>query len=173
VTESEHLAHHDPTSTRTWVSKRSALIPPELVRRAEATLGVPVAIVFGMTELCGIATQTRLDDAADDRAHTIGQPLRVLEPDPPDAEAGRQAKPAVAPHGPIPALLAGCGSIAAYNGDNPVRQHAASATKSQVSHLRVVCSRQFPGTGASTPGAGGRRYDRSDAGLTDSHSLRA
>jgi hypothetical protein len=44
--------------------------------------------------------------------------LRVLEPDPPDAEAGRQVKHAVARHGPIPELLAGCESIAAYNGDN-------------------------------------------------------
>ena len=76
--EHPDFARRDLSSLRA-IALGGSLIPPELVRRAEATLGVPVAIVFGMTELCGIATQTRLDDAADDRAHTIGQPLPQTE----------------------------------------------------------------------------------------------
>ena len=49
---------------------------------------------------------------------TLADVLRVMEPNPPDAEVGRQIKSAVADHGEIGELLAGCDAIAAYNGDN-------------------------------------------------------
>ena len=48
-------------------------IPPALVRRVEATLGVPFSIVFGQTEASPCITQTRLDDAPADRAETLGR----------------------------------------------------------------------------------------------------
>ena len=49
---------------------------------------------------------------------TLADVLRVMEPNPPDAEVGRQVKSAVADHGEIGELLAGCDAIAAYSGDN-------------------------------------------------------
>ena len=49
---------------------------------------------------------------------TLADLLRVLEPDPSDAEAGRRVKQVVRAHGAVPDLLAGCDAIAAYNGDN-------------------------------------------------------
>src|SRR5260370_31398499 len=78
------LLEREDFSRRALSSLRSLalggmLIPPELVRRAEAALGIPIEIIFGMTELCGIATQTRRDDLPDDRAFSIGQPLPHVE----------------------------------------------------------------------------------------------
>ncbi len=49
---------------------------------------------------------------------TLADVLRVMESNPPDAEVGRQVKSAVADHGEIGELLAGCDAIAAYSGDN-------------------------------------------------------
>ncbi len=62
-----------------------ASVPPELVRRIEATLGVRFSIVYGQTETSPVITQTRLDDSPDDKALTVGQPLpqtgcRVVDP---------------------------------------------------------------------------------------------
>src|SRR5260370_29904813 len=75
------LLEHEDFSRRDLSSLRSLalggmLIPPELVRRAEAALGIPIEIIFGMTELCGIARQ---DDLADDRAFSIRHPLPHAE----------------------------------------------------------------------------------------------
>ncbi|HEX5503148.1 MAG TPA: AMP-binding protein, partial [Thermomicrobiales bacterium] len=56
-----------------------ALVPPDLVRRVEAALGVPFSIVFGTTECSPVLTQTRLDDAPVDRAETIGRALPQTE----------------------------------------------------------------------------------------------
>jgi hypothetical protein len=50
--------------------------------------------------------------------NTLADMLRVMEPNPPDAEAGGQVKLALAQHGEIAELLAGCDAIAAYSGDN-------------------------------------------------------
>jgi hypothetical protein len=49
---------------------------------------------------------------------TLADVLRVMESNPPDAEVGRHVKSAVADHGEIGELLAGCNAIAAYSGDN-------------------------------------------------------
>jgi hypothetical protein len=54
----------------------------------------------------------------DDLIDTLADVLRVMESNPPDAEVGRQVKSAVADHGDIGELLAGCDAIAAYSGDN-------------------------------------------------------
>jgi fatty-acyl-CoA synthase len=46
---------------------------PALVRRIEATLGVPMSITFAQTEASPSITQSRLDDSPADRAETLGQ----------------------------------------------------------------------------------------------------
>ncbi|MGW6276847.1 AMP-binding protein [Kribbella sp. NPDC055071] len=56
-----------------------ATVAPDLVRRVEAALGVPMAIVYAQTEASPCITMTRLDDAPDDRAETIGRPLPGAE----------------------------------------------------------------------------------------------
>jgi fatty-acyl-CoA synthase len=78
------LLEHEDFDRRGLSSLRSVAlsgmqVAPDLVRRAEAALGTPIVIGFGMTELCGIATHTRPDDAPHDRAHSVGQPLPHVE----------------------------------------------------------------------------------------------
>jgi long-chain acyl-CoA synthetase len=68
------------------VSGGGAVVPAELVRHIEATLGVQFAVVFGQTEASGFISQTHLDDAAEDKGATLGTPLpgvsaRVVDPD--------------------------------------------------------------------------------------------
>jgi fatty-acyl-CoA synthase len=55
------------------------LVPAELVRRVESRLGVTFSIVFGTTECSPLLTQTWPDDALEDKATTIGQPLPQTE----------------------------------------------------------------------------------------------
>jgi len=52
--------------------------------------------------------------------------LGVLDRDPTDAEVGPLIRRAVAQHGDVPELLAGCEAIAAYNGDNSYRSCGVS-----------------------------------------------
>jgi fatty-acyl-CoA synthase len=62
-----------------------ATVPPDLVRRVESLLGVPFSITFAQTESSPCITQTRLDDAPDDRASTLGRPhphVQVMIADP-------------------------------------------------------------------------------------------
>jgi fatty-acyl-CoA synthase len=83
---------HPDFATRDLSSLRSVLsggstVPADLVRRIESTLGVRFGIVYGQTESSPVITQTRLDDSADDKALTIGQPLpqtevKIVEPAP-------------------------------------------------------------------------------------------
>jgi fatty-acyl-CoA synthase len=78
------LMEHPDFGTRDLSSLRSAasggsLVPAELVRRIEATLGVQFCIVFGTTECSPLITQTRLDDTPEDKAETIGTPLPQTE----------------------------------------------------------------------------------------------
>src|SRR5579864_624697 len=61
------------------VSGGGAVVPAELVRHIEDTLGVQFAIVFGQTEACGFISQTHLDDDAHDKGATLGQPLDRVE----------------------------------------------------------------------------------------------
>lgn len=56
-----------------------APVPPDLVRRVESVLGVPMAIVYAQTEASPCITMTRLDDAPADRAETLGRPLPCIE----------------------------------------------------------------------------------------------
>jgi fatty-acyl-CoA synthase len=61
------------------VMSGGAPVPADLVRRIESTLGVQFTIVFGQTESCAVATQTRPDDTPEDKAETVGQPLPQVE----------------------------------------------------------------------------------------------
>ncbi|QRP49956.1 AMP-binding protein [Amycolatopsis sp. FDAARGOS 1241] len=54
-------------------------VPPALVRRVEAALGVPMSIIYAQTEASPGITMTRLSDTAHDRAETLGRPLPACE----------------------------------------------------------------------------------------------
>jgi len=56
-----------------------AFVAPELVRRVESELGVPVCIIYAQTESCGGLTMTRHDDDPRDRAETVGRQLSHVE----------------------------------------------------------------------------------------------
>ena len=85
------LVDHDDFGRRDLSSLRSvsgggAVVPAELVRHIEDTLGVQFTVVFGQTEASGFISQTHLDDAAEDKGATLGVPLpgvaaRVVDPD--------------------------------------------------------------------------------------------
>jgi fatty-acyl-CoA synthase len=66
------FANTDFSSLR-YVWSGGATVPPDLVRRVEATLGVPFSIILGQTEASPCITQTRLDDSPRDRAETLGR----------------------------------------------------------------------------------------------------
>ena len=72
------FAGTDLSSVRYAISG-GATVAPDIVRRVEAALGVPMAIVYAQTEASPCITMTRLDDAADDRAETIGRALPGAE----------------------------------------------------------------------------------------------
>ena len=67
-----------------------ATVPPDLVRRVESVLGVPFSITFAQTEASPCITQTRLDDAPDDRAGTLGRPHPQVEVMIADPATGQQ-----------------------------------------------------------------------------------
>lgn len=56
-----------------------ATVAPELVRRVESTLGVPMSIIYAQTEASPGITMTRLDDDPHDRAETLGRALPCIE----------------------------------------------------------------------------------------------
>jgi fatty-acyl-CoA synthase len=92
------LLEHPDFPKRDLSSLRSALsggatVPPELVRRIESALGIPLLIVFGQTEASPLLTQTRLDDTLEDRATTLGQPLPQTEVQIVDPATGQVVPP--------------------------------------------------------------------------------
>jgi len=76
--EHPDFGRRDLSSLR-CVFSGGTLVPAQLVRRIESTLGVRFAIVFGTTECSPLLTQTRLDDLPEDKANTIGQALPQTE----------------------------------------------------------------------------------------------
>ena len=66
-------------STLRSISSGGAVVPPELIRHIEATLGARITVVFGQTESCGYISQTELDDDAELKAVTLGHPLPQIE----------------------------------------------------------------------------------------------
>jgi fatty-acyl-CoA synthase len=78
------FGRRDLSSLRT-ISTGGAVVPAELVRHIQSSLGVDVTVVFGQTEACGFISQTELDDDPEDKAVTLGHPLpqmdaRVVDP---------------------------------------------------------------------------------------------
>jgi fatty-acyl-CoA synthase len=72
------LARRDLSSLR-YALSGGAPVPAELVRRVEATLGIPFVITFAQTESSCSITVTRPGDTPDDRAETLGRPLPQTE----------------------------------------------------------------------------------------------
>jgi fatty-acyl-CoA synthase len=72
------LAQRDLSSLRYGLSG-GAPVPADLVRRVEATLGIPFVITFAQTESSCSMTWTRPGDAPGDRAETLGRPLPQTE----------------------------------------------------------------------------------------------
>jgi fatty-acyl-CoA synthase len=72
------FATTDLSSVRCAVSG-GAVVPPQLVRRVEREVGVPMVIIYGQTEASPGLTMTRTDDSEEDRATTMGRPLAGTE----------------------------------------------------------------------------------------------
>ncbi len=82
--EHEDFSRRDLSSLR-LVSVGGSAIAPELAREAQAALGVPLTVMYGLTEACGIVAQTRIDDPEKDRVQTIGRPhphveIKIIDP---------------------------------------------------------------------------------------------
>jgi fatty-acyl-CoA synthase len=78
LVDHEDFAAHDISSLRA-ASIGGSTIPPGLAARAEAALGAPLTVMYGLTEACGMVSQTRLDDDRSDRTGTIGRPHPHVE----------------------------------------------------------------------------------------------
>ena len=72
-----------------------AVVPPALVKRAEAAFGAPKCIVFAQTEASPVITETTPGDSPADRAETLGRPLPHTEVKIVDAATGDTAAPGV------------------------------------------------------------------------------
>ena len=68
----------DLSSLQTILSGASA-VPASLVRKTIHLLNCQFSILFGQTESHGVISQTRVTDAPEDQADTVGQPLPQLE----------------------------------------------------------------------------------------------
>jgi fatty-acyl-CoA synthase len=82
--EHEDFSRRDLSSLR-LVSVGGSAIAPELARQAQAALDVPLTVMYGLTEACGIVAQTRIDDPEKDRVQTIGRPhphveIKIIDP---------------------------------------------------------------------------------------------
>lgn len=67
------------------VMSGGAVVPPDLVRRAETEMGAVVNVAFAQTEASPVITQTAPGDALKDRTDTLGRPLphtevRIVDP---------------------------------------------------------------------------------------------
>ncbi|MGY0541478.1 AMP-binding protein [Nocardioides sp. YJ-D4] len=78
VLDHADAATRDLSSFKTILSG-AASVPAALVRRTMAQLGCRFSILFGQTETHGVISQTRITDAPEDQADTVGQPLPRLE----------------------------------------------------------------------------------------------
>ncbi len=70
-------------------------VPPELIRRVEAALGVPFSVIYAQTEASPGITMTRTDDSPEDRAYTVGRPLPRTEVKIVDPVTGQTVAPGV------------------------------------------------------------------------------
>jgi acyl-CoA synthetase (AMP-forming)/AMP-acid ligase II len=88
------LAATDVSSVRLLFTG-GAVVPPALVKRAEAAFGAPMCIVFAQTEASPIITETAPGDAPADREETLGRPLPHTEVKIIDAVIGETVEPGV------------------------------------------------------------------------------
>ena len=72
-----------------------SLVPADLVRRIEDTLGVTFSIVYGQTEASPVVTMTKPDDTFDQRSLTIGPPIPHTEVKIADPETGETVRTGV------------------------------------------------------------------------------
>jgi fatty-acyl-CoA synthase len=72
------FARRDLSAVRVAFSG-GALVPPHLVRRVQAALGIPFAIVYAQTEASPVITGTRTSDRPEDQAETVGRPFPQTE----------------------------------------------------------------------------------------------
>jgi len=86
------LAQRDLSSVR-YALSGGAPVPAALVRRVEATLGIPFVITFAQTESSCSITVTRPGDTPDHRAETVGQPLPQTEVKITDPRTGETVPP--------------------------------------------------------------------------------
>jgi fatty-acyl-CoA synthase len=107
-----------PASSSTEISSLRVLasggstIPMDLARRLEDAFGAILTVVYGLTEVCGIALQTTVDDAAVDRLTTIGRPLPHMEAKVADVRSGET----LAVNEPGELCLRGCQVMDGYLG---------------------------------------------------------
>ena len=57
----------------------ASAVPEALVAPGHGRFGCRFTILFGQTEMHGVISQTRITDAPEDQAATVGQPLPELE----------------------------------------------------------------------------------------------
>ena len=86
------LAHpergaHDLSTLKTLVSGAS-VVEAHLIRRTDRELGCTICNIYGQTEMQGVVTGVHPDDAAEDQAGTIGQPMPQVEVKIADPETG-------------------------------------------------------------------------------------
>ena len=68
------------TSSVQCACSGGAPVPPELVRRVEADLGVPMSVTYAQTEASPAITMTDVTaDSAQDRAESVGRPIPMVE----------------------------------------------------------------------------------------------
>jgi fatty-acyl-CoA synthase len=82
-------AHARDLSTLAVVISGGAVVPIEIVRRVKTEFGCDFSIIFGQTETSPMITMTRLDDSAEDTAHSLGRPIPCCEVKIVDPASGR------------------------------------------------------------------------------------
>ncbi len=86
------FATRDTSSLQAVVSG-GAMVPPDLVRTIESTLGCAFQIVYGQTELSPLVSMTRADDSPIDKGTTVGLPMPSTEVKVIDVESGATVPP--------------------------------------------------------------------------------
>lgn len=87
IMEHPDFASTDLSSLKA-LNSGGSLVPEQLVRTLEETLGAPFTIVYGQTECSPVATMSRPDDTIEDKALTIGVAMPHTEIKIVDPESG-------------------------------------------------------------------------------------